>query len=104
MAWSNASRCLRLCQTATKPYCTRAAWKTLCCRWRGESAAAKVFHKRRLERAIGVLYLPATERQCHYLYARLANQFDAVVHVDTTGAVTPLDPAGEAPETYPAGV
>ncbi len=76
---------------------------------RGDSAASKIFDKRRLERAIGVLYLPATERQSHYFYARLARQFDAVIHIDRTSAVTPLDEAGgrhtaEAPETYPAGV
>ncbi|MES2902023.1 MAG: erythromycin esterase family protein [Pseudomonadota bacterium] len=76
---------------------------------RGASAAAGLFSERRLERAIGVIYRPATERQSHYFHARLAQQFDAVVHIDTTTAVTPLDPAGgehagEPPETYPAGV
>jgi erythromycin esterase-like protein len=44
----------------------------------------------RLERAIGVIYLPATERQSHYFEARLSRQFDAVIHLDVTGAVTPL--------------
>ncbi|HEU5088369.1 MAG TPA: erythromycin esterase family protein, partial [Roseiflexaceae bacterium] len=45
----------------------------------------------RLERAIGVIYRPETERQSHYFYAHLADQFDAVVHIDTTRAVEPLE-------------
>jgi len=63
----------------------------------------------RLERAIGVIYRPDTERQSHYFHARLPDQFDAVVHLDDTTAVEPLDRserwvAGEAPETFPTGV
>jgi erythromycin esterase-like protein len=63
----------------------------------------------RLERAIGVVYVPQTERQSHYFHARLANQFDAVVHIDSTSAVEPLAVrserlAGDLPETFPWGV
>ena len=63
----------------------------------------------RLERAIGVIYRPQTERLSHYFYARLPAQFDAVLHFDTTHAVEPLErsagwDAGEAPETYPSGL
>ena len=63
----------------------------------------------RLERAIGVIYLPRTERQSHYFDARLANQFDAVIHFDETRALEPLEryalwETGEAPETFPTGV
>jgi erythromycin esterase-like protein/predicted phosphoribosyltransferase len=65
--------------------------------------------KTRLERAIGVIYLPATERLSHYFDARLPEQFDAILHFDETRAVEPLaiNPewqAGEVPETYPFGV
>jgi erythromycin esterase-like protein/predicted phosphoribosyltransferase len=64
---------------------------------------------RRLERAIGVIYRPETERVSHYFHARLADQFDAVVHIDETHALEPLErtsewEAGELPETYPWGV
>ena len=45
----------------------------------------------RLERAIGVVYLPQTERASHYFEARLSDQFDAVIHVDRTRAVEPLE-------------
>jgi erythromycin esterase-like protein len=67
------------------------------------------FEGRRLERAIGVVYRPATERLSHYFHARLADQFDAVVHLDETSAVEPLEvtsewEAGELPETYPSAV
>lgn len=63
----------------------------------------------RLERAIGVIYRPETERQSHWFWAHLASQFDAVVHVDETSAVRPLDPTtrweeGEPPETFPSGL
>lgn len=63
-----------------------------------------------LERAIGVIYRPQTERTSHWFRARLPEQFDAVVHLDETRAVAPLDPfptlddGGEPPETYPFGV
>ncbi|HEV8369517.1 MAG TPA: erythromycin esterase family protein [Pyrinomonadaceae bacterium] len=62
-----------------------------------------------LERAIGVIYLPRTERQSHYFEARLADQFDAVIHFDETQALEPLErhalwETGEPPETFPTGV
>jgi erythromycin esterase-like protein/predicted phosphoribosyltransferase len=63
----------------------------------------------RLERAIGVIYRPETERQSHYFRARLSDQFDAVLHFDETRAVKPLETtedweAGELPETFPFAV
>lgn len=63
----------------------------------------------RLQRAIGVIYRPETERQSHYFYTYLADQFDAMIHIDETSALEPLDKGpvwhtGEAPETYPSGV
>jgi len=63
----------------------------------------------RLERAIGVIYLPETERASHYFHARIADQFDAVFHIDETRAVEPLEKSsewktGEAPETYPSAL
>jgi erythromycin esterase-like protein len=74
----------------------------------GELAAP--LRAQRLERAIGVIYRPDTERWSHYFDARLADQFDAVIHVDTSRAVTPLDPStlwqpvGHDEETYPTGL
>jgi erythromycin esterase-like protein len=64
--------------------------------------------ERRLERAIGVIYLPETERLSHYFHARLADQFDAILHFDETRALEPLErnvqwETGEVPETYPSG-
>lgn len=63
----------------------------------------------RLERAIGVIYRPETERQSHYFQARLPDQFDAVLHFGETCAVKPLETteaweAGELPETFPFAV
>jgi erythromycin esterase-like protein/predicted phosphoribosyltransferase len=63
----------------------------------------------RLERAIGVLYLPESERISHYFHARLPEQFDFVLHFDETRAVEPLErnalwEAGEVAETFPSGL
>ena len=63
----------------------------------------------RLERAIGVVYLPQTERISHHFYARMAEQFDAVIHVDQTAALEPLERSsewvrGEVAETYPSAL
>ncbi|HEV8617342.1 MAG TPA: erythromycin esterase family protein [Methylomirabilota bacterium] len=74
---------------------------------RPEAAAALM--DPRLERAIGVIYRPRSERASHYFHARLPRQFDAVVHFDETRAVEPLErsatwEAGELPDTYPRAV
>jgi erythromycin esterase-like protein len=63
----------------------------------------------RLERAIGVIYRPETERLSHYFHAALPAQFDLVLHYDTTRAVEPMERTGlwsrgEAPETYPSAL
>jgi erythromycin esterase-like protein/pyrimidine operon attenuation protein/uracil phosphoribosyltransferase len=63
----------------------------------------------RLGRAIGVIYLPGTERQSHYFHVRPADQFDAMIHIENTQALEPLEVtsqwvAGETPETYPTGL
>lgn len=62
-----------------------------------------------LQRAIGVVYRPYTERRSHYFSASLARQFDAVLHYDRTRAVEPLERTptwerGELPETYPTAL
>jgi len=53
--------------------------------------------QRYIERAIGVIYRPQTERMSHYFDAKLAKQFDIVIHVDTTKALTPIG-------LYPSGI
>jgi erythromycin esterase-like protein len=62
----------------------------------------------RLERAIGVIYRPESERLSHYFRASLARQFDAVLHIDRTSALEPLERWArdevDLPETYPSGV
>ncbi|KAF0958726.1 erythromycin esterase family protein [Rhodococcus sp. T7] len=71
-----------------------------------DGPVADTLRTARLGRAIGVIYRPDTERQSHYVHARLADQFDAVIHIDTTHALEPLEYSslwvdGERPETYP---
>jgi protein-L-isoaspartate(D-aspartate) O-methyltransferase len=61
-----------------------------------------------LERFIGVVYRPQSERYSHYAEASLAEQFDAFVWFDRTNAVTALpvsaDEKDHAAETFPFGV
>jgi erythromycin esterase-like protein len=75
----------------------------------GNAPGAEVLRSARLERAIGVIYRPHTERQSHYFRSRLADQFDLVIHIDETRAIEPLERTaqwdrGEVPETYPHAV
>jgi erythromycin esterase-like protein len=75
----------------------------------GNDRLVNEFRSERLERAIGVIYRPETERLSHYFFARMNDQFDAVLHFDESTAVEPLphaeeDQTAEVPETYPAGV
>ncbi|HEU4578205.1 MAG TPA: erythromycin esterase family protein [Polyangiaceae bacterium] len=62
----------------------------------------------RLERAIGVLYLPESELSSHYFHASLPRQFDEYLWIDETRALEPLPgPAArglDLPETYPFGL
>jgi erythromycin esterase-like protein len=76
---------------------------------RGNARLGEALGETRLERAIGVIYRPETERVSHYFEARLPQQFDAVIHFDQTRAVEPLDRTpgwdkGEPPETFPTGL
>jgi erythromycin esterase-like protein len=76
---------------------------------RDATGAASALRQPMLERAIGVIYLPETERVSHYFHARLTDQFDAVLHFDETRAVEPLErtgewDVGEVPETFPSGM
>jgi erythromycin esterase-like protein len=59
--------------------------------FRGNESLTQELSRPRLERAIGVIYKPETERQSHYFDARMSKQFDAVIHFDVTNAVKPLD-------------
>jgi erythromycin esterase-like protein len=72
-----------------------------------ENPSVSALDEARLERAIGVIYLPETERQSHYFFASLPRQFDAVLHFDDSRAVEPLERwelmhTAEMPETYPS--
>ncbi|HKB78791.1 MAG TPA: erythromycin esterase family protein [Thermoanaerobaculia bacterium] len=72
-----------------------------------DNDAAVALEDPRLERAIGVIYLPQSERVSHYFHASLPQQFDAVLHYDVTRAVEPLERweivhTPEVPETYPS--
>jgi erythromycin esterase-like protein len=73
-----------------------------------EGEARTALWSERLERAIGVIYRPETERHSHYFRARLPEQFDAVLHIDRTSALTPRErwahDEADLPETFPHGV
>lgn len=69
--------------------CADAAPRRCLLDLRGPALAAAL-PGRRLERAIGVVYRPATERWSHYFEAELPGQFDAWAWFTATTAVTPL--------------
>jgi erythromycin esterase-like protein len=76
---------------------------------RTDAELATLLRAPRLERAIGVVYAPETERRSHYFHSRLSEQFDYVLHFDHTRAVEPLErsalwEAGEVAETFPSGL
>lgn len=66
----------------------------------------------RIQRAIGVVYRPDTERGSHYFDAKVSQQFDALFHFDVTRALHPLEKGpqwvkGEkehVPDTFPYAV
>jgi erythromycin esterase-like protein len=73
-----------------------------------EPELRQALQESRLERAIGVIYRPDSERVSHYFPARLPDQFDAVLHIDETHALQPLERWSrdelDLPETYPSAL
>ncbi|RRQ23634.1 protein-L-isoaspartate(D-aspartate) O-methyltransferase [Guyparkeria sp. SCN-R1] len=72
----------------------------------GDAQVRQGLAEPRLERAVGVIYRPETERASHYFHAELPAQFDEYIWVDRSRAVTPLDSREleGAPDTYPFGI
>ena len=71
--------------------------------------SGRALREPRLHRAIGVIYRPQTERESHWFAASVSQQYDALVHLDTTRAVEPLERSatwelGEPLETYPTAL
>ena len=78
---------------------------------RHDAGVREALTRPRLERAIGVIYRPESERVSHYFTASLPRQFDALFHYDRTRAVEPLERKGrwvsgpaDLPETYPTAL
>lgn len=76
---------------------------------REDTQATDLLATPRLQRAIGVIYRPETERHSHYYYTSLTEQFDFMIHFNDTTAVEPLRTTaqwhqGEMDETYPTGL
>ena len=72
-------------------------------------AAVRELNQPRLQRAIGVIYRPETERWSHYFESVLPQQFDVMLHFDHTEALVPMErtatwETGEPEETYPTGL
>lgn len=65
--------------------------------------------QRALQRSIGVIYKPEIESLSHYHYTNLAQQFNTIIHIDTTTALRPLTipkswNGGDLPNTFPSGL
>jgi len=76
---------------------------------REHNSANDLLQRERLQRAIGVIYRPQTERLSHYFEVRLPAQFDVMIHIDETKALEPLErisqwDRGELSETYPTAL
>jgi erythromycin esterase-like protein len=73
-----------------------------------DPATREALSNPRLERAIGVIYRPDTERASHYFRAYVPQQFDTILHVDETHALEPLErwslDEADLPETYPSAL
>jgi erythromycin esterase-like protein/orotate phosphoribosyltransferase len=69
-----------------------------------------LLHRDRISRFIGVIYRPDTERMSHYYVVHMPDHFDAVMHIDETRALTPLEPHADwhvqphEAQTYPSGM
>ncbi len=72
----------------------------------GSESLQRGLSEPRLQRAIGVIYRPETERASHYFHAVLPKQFDEYIWIDTTHAVKPFATAEleGLPDTYPFGL
>jgi protein-L-isoaspartate(D-aspartate) O-methyltransferase len=72
----------------------------------GDESLTPALTPMRLERAIGVIYRPETERRSHYFNACLPEQFDEWIFIDETSTVTPLGAVQRTgiPDTYPFGL
>jgi len=90
--------------------CDRLDASRVLLRMREPNDATHALASPRLQRAIGVIYRPETERMSHYYDVELPRQFDAIIHIDETSALRGLEPGeawhagAEPPETYPSGV
>lgn len=51
---------------------------------------AYILNKTRLQRHVGVLYRPHDEMASHYSDTHIGQQFDAIIYIDSTRAVTPV--------------
>lgn len=77
---------------------------------REENEARKALTIPMMTRAIGVIYRPENERLSHYYTTCFPRQFDAVIHIDQTRAVEPVEHLDswahgtEAPESFPTGL
>ena len=76
---------------------------------RGDNALTEALSESRLHRAIGVIYRPETERQSHYFFSQLPEQYDFVMHYDETHALQALAkgtpaPSAEPDDTFPSGL
>jgi len=76
-----------------------------------EPKVQELLAEQRLQRFIGVIYRPDTERWSHYYHVQLPQEFDVIIHLDKTRALTPLRPGHrwtqtfrEFEETYPTGI
>lgn len=84
-------------------------YKNFLLNFKDSNEANELLSHPRLERFIGVIYRPETERWSHYYHADITKQLDACIFLDKTKALTAFEinsewEQGELPDTYPLGM
>jgi erythromycin esterase-like protein len=109
--WGDPARFMRVNPSLENSYerlFHDTGWPNFMLIFKEAPGSREVLSEARLERAIGVIYRPRTERMSHYFHANLTRQFDAVIHHDQTSALQPLESVApfipEEAETFPTGV
>jgi erythromycin esterase-like protein len=87
----------------------RVGWPHFWIDLRARDEVTRLLAAERLQRFIGVIYLPESERLSHYYHANITAQYDLLLHHDVTHALEPLEltarwQGGEPAETFPSGL
>ncbi|MDD3723560.1 MAG: erythromycin esterase family protein [Lutibacter sp.] len=102
--WGNAVRIIKVNNSLPKSYenlCHKTQLNAFTLPLREKFSGKRLrnlLNAPKLERAIGVIYRPETERQSHYFQAVLPSQFDEYIFFNKSKAVTPITSTNVVPK------